>query len=97
MNNPQTIREFLQDAGSTIVSVKFIKADGSFRKIQFNPRDRREIVGTGNPTQNPNIFRVRDFSIARNNGSGAWRSFDSRRIVSIKSNGIVYNFNNMTA
>lgn len=66
------------------------------RRIRFNPKDRQEIKGTGNVTGDPYIFRVRDFDIARKNGEGAWRSFDSRRIVSIKSNGVVYNFQDVT-
>jgi len=96
MSNPTLIREFLQTAGSTIVSVHFVKKNGSLRKVQFNPRDRNEIKGTGNVTDNPNIFRVRDLKIAKNEGSGAWRSFDSRRIVSIKSRGLTFNFNDVT-
>ena len=92
MPNPQFIRQFLESEGSTIVSVKFIKKDGTIRRITFNPKDRNEIKGTGNPTDNPYIFRVRDIDIARKEGFSAWRSFDSRRIVSIKSRKIVYNF-----
>lgn len=89
---PQTktelIRQFIFDAGSSIVSVEFRKADGSLRKLQFNPRDTSEIKGTGKPTTNPSIVRCRDFSIARKEGQGAWRSFDCERVVSIKANGI---------
>jgi hypothetical protein len=92
MTNPQTVREFLNKEGSTIVSVQFIKKDGTIRRICFNPRDCREIKGTGKPSDNPYIFRVRDFDIARTEGSGAWRSFDLRRIVSIKSRNVVYSF-----
>jgi len=89
---PQTktdiVRQFIFDAGSSIVSVEFRKADGTIRKLQFNPRDTTEIKGTGNPTKNPSIVRCRDFSIARKEGQGAWRSFDCERVVSIKANGI---------
>jgi hypothetical protein len=31
--------------------------------------------------------RCRDFSIARKEGEGAWRSFDCERVTSIKANG----------
>jgi hypothetical protein len=87
------IRDFLHHEGSTIVSVEFTKKDGTLRTIQFNPRDRQEIKGTGTKTDNPNIIKVRDFDIARNNnGIGAWRSFDVNRITRIKSRGMVYNF-----
>lgn len=83
MNKAAQIREILSQSGSKIVSVQFIKKDGSFRKIQFNPRDCQEIVGTGRPSTNPDIFRVRDCDIARSEGSGAWRSFDANRVASI--------------
>ena len=92
MSRSQTIREFLQSSGSTIISVEFVKKNGEIRKIQFNPRDRQEIVGTGTNNTNPDIIRVRDFSIARENGQGAWRSFEVNRVVSITSNGNTFTF-----
>lgn len=93
MANPTAIRKFLDQAGSTIVSVEFLKKDGTLRTIQFNPRDRQEVKGTGTSNVNPNIFRVRDFRVAKNNeGKGAWRSFDSSRVLSIKANGMEFDF-----
>ena len=92
MNRSQTIRDFLKSSGSTIISVEFVKKNGDVRTIQFNPRDRNEIKGFGAKNENPDIIRVRDFKIARENGHGAWRSFDVNRIRSIKSHGQVYNF-----
>jgi hypothetical protein len=82
------IKRFIQSAGSSIVSVEFRKADGSLRKLQFNPRDTTKIKGTGYALKAPSIVRCRDFSIARKEGQGAWRSFDCERVVSIKANGI---------
>ncbi len=93
MDKATTIRNFLEISGSTIVSVQFMKKDGTLRKIQFNPKDRNEIKGFGPSTQDPNIIRVRDFKIAKNQGQGAWRSFDVNRIVSITANGSTYSFN----
>ena len=83
------VKRFIFDAGSSIVSVEFRKADGSLRKLQFNPRDTQEIKGTGYALKAPSIVRCRDFSIARKEGQGAWRSFDCERVVSIKANGTV--------
>jgi hypothetical protein len=57
------------------------------RKLQFNPLDSCESKGTGYALKKPGIVRCRDFTIARNKGQGAWRSFDCERVVSIKSNG----------
>jgi len=90
---PQTkteiIKRFIFDAGSSIVSVEFVKANGEKRQLCFNPRDTREIKGTGHALKSPSIIRCRDFAIARKEGQGAWRSFDCERVVSIKANGIV--------
>ena len=81
------VKRFIFDAGSSIVSVEFRKTDGSLRKLQFNPRDTTEVKGTGHALKSPSIVRCRDFSIARKEGQGAWRSFDCERVVSIKANG----------
>jgi hypothetical protein len=86
-NKTAFVKRFIQSAGSSIVSVEFRKADGSLRKLQFNPRDTQEIKGTGHALNAPSIVRCRDFSIARKEGQGAWRSFDCERVVSIKANG----------
>jgi hypothetical protein len=90
---PQTktelVKRFILDAGSSIVSVEFVKADGTPRCLQFNPRDSKEIKGTGKPCTKPSIVRCRDFAVARKEGQGAWRSFDCERVTSIKANGIV--------
>ena len=81
------VKNFIQSAGSSIVSVEFRKLDGTIRSLQFNPRDTQEIKGTGYALKAPSIVRCRDFSIARKEGQGAWRSFDCERVVSIKANG----------
>jgi hypothetical protein len=77
---PDRVRELIEESGSRFVSVNFIKKDGSERQMTFNPKDVNDIKGTGTPTQDPHIFRVRD------NGKRAWRSFDSRRVMSIRVN-----------
>ena len=81
------VKNFIQSAGSSIVSVEFRKLDGTIRSLQFNPRDTQEIKGTGYALKASSIVRCRDFSIARKEGQGAWRSFDCERVVSIKANG----------
>jgi hypothetical protein len=91
MTKAETIREFMQTAGSTIISVEFIKKDGTPRKIQFNPRDRQGLSGGSPATQDPNIIRIRDFSIARSKVP-AWRCFHVDRIVKITSNGQTFEF-----
>lgn len=45
MDKTSLIKQFIFDAGSSIVSVQFIKANGEHRSLQFNPRDTQEIKG----------------------------------------------------
>jgi hypothetical protein len=87
MDKTAKIRQFVRDAGSSIISVQFLKADGTPRSLQFNLRDTCEIKGTGHALKKPSIIRCRDFTIARNEGQGAWRSFDCERVTSIKAKG----------
>lgn len=87
MDKTSFIRQFIYRAGPSIVGVEFVKQDGSVRTLRFNPRDSKEIKGTGKPTTNPSIIRCRDFSIARRSGEGAWRSFDCERVTKITANG----------
>lgn len=90
----QTIRQLIDTAGSTLVSVGFFKKDGSTRWITFNPKDHNEIKGTGTPCQDPNIFRVREIRNADNDRKPAWRSFDGRRVFAVKVRGEVFTFEN---
>ena len=92
MDKTSLIKQFIFNAGSSIVNVKFIKADGTERSLSFNPRDSKEIKGTGTIARKPNIVRCRDFSIARKEGKGAWRSFDCERVISVKANGQLISF-----
>jgi len=82
----KAIKTFIFNCGSNIVSVEFTKKDGTKRSISFNPRDSKEIKGTGTKCTNPSIIRVRDFNLAKQ-GPGAWRSFDCDRVLSVKSMG----------
>ena len=86
MDKTAFIQKFIANAGASIVSVKFVKLDGSLRSVQFNPRDRQEIKGTGKPTTKATIVRCRDFRQAKQ-GNAAWRSFDTERVISIQANG----------
>jgi len=87
----QMLRQIIQAEGSTFVSVKFIKVDGTKREFTFNPKDIREIKGTGKPCPNPNIFRVREIN-NKDEQSTVWRSFDARRVLSITSRGKTVDF-----
>ena len=82
----KAIKSFIFNCGSSIVSVEFIKKNGTKRSISFNPRDSKEIKGTGSKRTNPAIINVRDFSLAKK-GPDAWRSFDCDRVISVKGMG----------
>ena len=84
----ERIRSLIESAGSTYVSVQFTKKDGSHRQLTFNPADHNDIKGTGDVYKvYENIFRVRD------NEKQQWRSFDARRVISIKVRGTTTEFN----
>jgi hypothetical protein len=87
----QQIREIIEQAGSTFVSVKFIKKDGSERDITFNPKDCNEIKGTGKPRQNPNLFNIREVQ-NKETGKTVWKSFDGTRVLRISAKGRTLNF-----
>lgn len=86
MATTEAIRQVLEAAGSSLVSVRFIKKDGTERQLTGNLLDHNDIKGTGTPAKDPNIVRIRDIKL------GQWRSFDCSRVVSIKSKGQVHTF-----
>jgi hypothetical protein len=83
--NHEIIRQVITEAGSKMVSVTFIKQDGSERQLTFNPRHKGQILGTGNPIKDPekakNVFRIMDINL------NEWRSFDARRVYRVKFQG----------
>jgi flagellar basal body rod protein FlgC len=88
MKRIERIKALIEEAGSSYVSVTFIKKDGSERQMTFNPKDVNDIKGTGDTSNvDANIFRVRDNKIQQ------WRSFDARRVIKIKSKGTITEFN----
>lgn len=87
MDKTTLIKQFIFEAGSSIISVQFTKLNGEQRSLQFNPRDTQDVKGTGHALKATSIVRCRDFAIARKEGQGAWRSFDCERVVRIKANG----------
>jgi hypothetical protein len=84
MSNHQIIRQKIAEAGSHLVSVHFIKKDGTERQMTFNPLHFGEVKGTGHAIKDEesklNIVRCMDIK-------QGWRSFDCRRVFRIKVNG----------
>ena len=75
------VQATIDRAGSHFVSVRFLKKDGSERTMTINPKQVGEIKGTGRQCSDPDVFRFVDSKL------GQWRSFDAKRVVSIKVNG----------
>ena len=82
----QIIQNAKEVAGSRLVSVEFLKTDGTKRQLTFNPRDIQGITGAGVKSRNVDQVRVRDFNL------GQWRSFNLNRVISIKVNGTKHIF-----
>ena len=83
---PSKIREILEAAKSSFVSIEFIKANGEHRQLTTNPRQIGEVLGTGTACKDPAVFRIMDVKLNQ------WRSFRSERVTSIKANGTVTTF-----
>lgn len=90
----EIIRDIIERAGSRLVSVSFLKKDGTERRITFNPRDWNEIKGTGSTCYDPNIFRIREISNKEENKT-TWRSFNAARVLKICANGSEACFENI--
>ena len=83
---PSAIREILEAAKSTFVSIKFTKANGEVRQLTTNPRQIGVVLGTGTTCKDPAVFRIVDVKLNQ------WRSFRCERVTSIKANGVTTTF-----
>lgn len=86
MKRSEQISQLLRQARSGFVSVRFVKANGDERQLTTNPRHIGEILGTGKPCKDPDVFRLMDVNLNQ------WRSFRAERVLSIKVNGEVTSF-----
>ena len=83
---PEAIREILEAAKSSFVSIEFTKANGEARQLTTNPKQIGEILGTGTTCKDPAVFRIVDVKLNQ------WRSFRAERVTAIKSNGTTTTF-----
>lgn len=83
---PEAIREILEAAKSSFVSIEFTKANGEARQLITNPRQIGEVLGTGTTCKDPSVFRIVDVKLNQ------WRSFRAERVTAIKSNGTTTTF-----
>lgn len=87
---PEAIREILEAAKSSFVSIEFTKANGEARQLTTNPKQIGEILGTGTSCKDPAVFRIVDVKLNQ------WRSFRAERVTAIKSNGTTTTFTQET-
>jgi hypothetical protein len=87
---PEAIREILEAAKSSFVSIEFTKANGEARQLTTNPKQIGEILGTGTACKDPAVFRIVDVKLNQ------WRSFRAERVTAIKSNGTTTTFTQET-
>jgi hypothetical protein len=83
---PEAIREILEAAKSSFVSIHFAKANGELRQLTTNPKQIGEVLGTGKKCEDPAVFRIVDVKLNQ------WRSFRCERVLSITSNGTTTTF-----
>lgn len=79
---PEAIREILEAAKSSFVSIEFTKANGEARQLTTNPRQIGIVLGTGTTCKDPAVFRIVDVKLNQ------WRSFRAERVISVKANGV---------
>ena len=80
------LHQLIDSAGSHLCSVTFTKANGEERQLTFNPKQIGEILGTGKPNTDPELFRIVEHK------TGQWRSFKAERVLKIKVNGTITTF-----
>lgn len=86
MPTSKLLHQIIEEAGSHLCSVTFIKADGSERNLTFNPQHVGEIKGTGKANADPEKFVVMDIKLNQ------WRSFRADRVLKIKVSGQITEF-----
>ncbi len=105
MNKLNKIKEIFENAESTIVSVTYVKSDGSLRTASCNPKAKRGVAGDKASDQakqatntrkvnNPNLVSYYDNTVASRGEvpSKCWRSFNAERVVQVKSKGKTWDF-----
>ena len=80
-----TIKDVLNKANGTFVTVTFIKKDGTIRVLNGRTGVKKYVVGGGKPSPD-NIIKIFDVSAI------GYRSFDVSRVLSIKARKNVYTF-----
>ena len=99
----QQIRDLIQQSGSRIMRVTFIKKDGSERVMSFNPKFVKGLVESyksesteqavkTRKANNPNLLSVMDITLKRKGEKDykCWRSINLETVKSVKAGGELY-------
>jgi len=84
-------RKLLDSAGSRYFSAEFVKADGTLRQMTVKKWERRFLKGEPGENKNtcahkPNLYTVAEQAVE------GYRNINLDKLVKVKINGVVYEF-----
>jgi hypothetical protein len=84
MDKTASVKAFIRDAGAAIVSVQFVKADGTLRTVNGLFKPSSKIVGSDRGMAQGEAMKARGQVPVWEIASKQWKSFYADRVVSIK-------------
>ena len=88
MNKVETVKQIIDEGGSNIASVVFVKMDGTVRKMNFRRHVTKGVNGRGlkyNPSKVGNM-------IVYDMGADGFRTIKLDNVQSLKVNGVTHNW-----
>jgi len=88
MNKVETVKQIIDESGSNIASVVFVKMDGTVRKMNFRRHVTKGVNGRGlkyNPSSVGNM-------VVYDMGADGYRTIKLSNVQSLKVNGKSYNW-----
>ena len=88
MNKVETVKQIIDEGGSNIASVVFVKMDGTVRKMNFRRKVSKGVNGKGlkyNPSSVGNM-------VVYDMGADGFRTIKLDNVQSLKVNGKSYNW-----
>jgi len=79
----QTVQELIEKKGTKIATVKFIKADGTVRKVNGLFKPSSKIVGSERGVAQGEAMKVRGQIPVYELSSKQWKSFYADKVLSI--------------
>ena len=88
MNKVETVKQIIDEGGSNIASVVFVKMDGTVRKMNFRRKVSKGVNGKGlkyNPSSVGNM-------VVYDMGADGFRTIKLNNVQSLKVNGVTHNW-----